>query len=94
MPELPGLWSLTPLGGMLGMVVILYWLLATGRLISRSAHERELGQERRRGDEWKETALETRKLAAEQSEQISVLVVGTKTAAQYFGTVGGDHAET
>lgn len=43
MEALPGFWSLTPIGGMLGMLAILYWLLATGRLVTKSSHEREIG---------------------------------------------------
>lgn len=46
MIELPGIWSLSPLGALLGAIIVLYWLLATGRLIPRSSHERELTAER------------------------------------------------
>jgi len=41
-PVLPGLWGLTPIAGMLGMIVLLYWLLATGRMITRAQHDREI----------------------------------------------------
>ena len=39
---LPGLWNLTPYGALIGMAVLLYWLIATGRLIPRASHDREL----------------------------------------------------
>lgn len=41
-PVLPGLWGLTPIAGMLGMIVLLYWLLASGRIITRAQHDREI----------------------------------------------------
>ena len=86
-PELPGLWSLTPYGALLGLVVVLFWLTSTGRYIPRSSHERELATANKRGDEWKETALDTRMLNAELAKQNSVLVEATKTPAEFFGTV-------
>ena len=71
MIEFPGLWSLTPIGFGIGVVALFYWLLATGRLIPRSSHERELGVANRRGDEWKETALAERSGRHEVSAQLS-----------------------
>jgi hypothetical protein len=38
----PGLWGLTPIGFGIGVVALLYFLLATGRLITKSSHEREI----------------------------------------------------
>lgn len=40
---LPGIWGLTPLAAVIGMLVLAYWLLATGRVITKSSHEREIG---------------------------------------------------
>lgn len=107
--ELPGIWNLTPYGAILGMVVILYWLIVTGRLVPRSTHERELAardsahavnleQSNRRGDEWKETALEGRVVIREQSEQIGKFADAARAPAEFFGTVmregGGGHVAT
>ena len=90
---LPGLWSMSPVGALLGVVVLVYWLITSGRLIPRSSHERELATANKRGDEWKETAIEGRKLIAEQSTQIGKFAEASKTPAEFFGTVmrsGGD----
>lgn len=71
-PDLPGLWSLTPYGAFLGLVVLFWWLLASGRLVPRKTHERELDAAKYRGDEWKETSGKweglSHKLAAQNSE--------------------------
>ena len=40
---LPGIWGLTPLAALTGIIVLLYWMLATGRLITKETHEREIG---------------------------------------------------
>jgi len=40
---LPGIWGLTPLAALTGVITLLYWLLATGRLITKGSHEREIG---------------------------------------------------
>ncbi|WP_382307264.1 hypothetical protein [Herbiconiux sp. UC225_62] len=86
MPELPGLWSLSPIGALLGGIILFYWLLATGRIITRSSHERELAQANKRGDEWKETALDTRKLNNELASQNGKLVDGNSIAEHFFRT--------
>lgn len=90
MPELPGLWSLSPIGALLGVIALFYWLLATGRLITRSSHERELAQANKRGDEWKETALDGRKVITEQSSQIGKLVDGSRIAEHFFRSANPD----
>jgi len=59
-PELPGLWSLTPLGALVGVIVLFFIALLRGWLIPKSSHERELAQANKRGDEWKDTALAER----------------------------------
>lgn len=35
MEQLPGLWSLTPIGALVGFIVLLGWMLATGRIATR-----------------------------------------------------------
>lgn len=85
--QLPGLWSLTPYGAVLGMLVLLFVSLARGWVIPRASHEREMSAANKRGDEWKETALDTRLLNNELVKQNSTLVEATKTPAEFFGTV-------
>lgn len=84
MIDLPGLWSLSPAGFGLGVVAVFYWLLATGRLIPRSSHERELAVSNKRGDEWKETALEYREVNAEIRKQNGELIEGAKTSTHFY----------
>ncbi|MBT2485821.1 MULTISPECIES: hypothetical protein [unclassified Microbacterium] len=103
--ELPGIWNLTPYGAVLGLLVILYWLLATGRLVPRNAHERELAARdaahatnlalaNKRGDEWKETAQQGHVVIKEQSGQLGKFADAARAPAEFFGTViregGGD----
>lgn len=96
--QLPGIWNLTPYGAVLGLVVLMFWLTSTGRYIPRASHERELAardtahsinlaQANHRGDEWKETALDTRALNNALMKQNSTLIEATKTPAEFFGTV-------
>lgn len=102
MAELPGLWSLTPVGALIGVLVLFFYMLATGRIIPKSSHELIVAASNKRGDEWKETAMEGRKVITAQTAQIGDLIEANKTAAQFFGTVGsgstkpagGDHVAT
>jgi len=84
MPDLPGLWSLSPLGALLGVLVLSYWLLVSGRLVSRNSHERELAMSNKRGDEWKETALSGRSLIEAQKNQINALIEANRIADHFF----------
>lgn len=92
--QLPGIWSLTPYGAVLGMVVLIFWLTSSGRYIPRSSHEREMAAANKRGDEWKETALAKGELLVTVSNQNTVLIEATKTSAEFYSTVmreGGQH---
>ena len=84
MIELPGIWSLSPLGALLAVVVLVYWLLATGRLIPRASHERELAVANKRGDEWKETALEQRAANAEIRKQNAQLIEANRVVETFL----------
>ena len=94
MIELPGLWSLSPLGAMLGIVVLVYWLLATGRMIPKSSHERELGVASRRGDEWKETALQQRAVNAELLKQNAQLLEANRVVQAFLETASRNPGKT
>jgi len=84
MESLPGLWSLTPLGGMIGTIVLFYILLARGNIITRGSHERELAMANKRGDEWKETALETRAVNTEIRKQNTQLVEANRIVESFL----------
>lgn len=97
--ELPaGVWNLTPIGALIGVLVVAYWLIASGRLVPRSSHERELSKletahalvlaaEVRRGDEWKETALDQRKVNQEIRAQNTTLLEAVRTSSHFFAAV-------
>jgi hypothetical protein len=91
MIELTGIWSLSPLGGMLGMIVLFYWLLATGRIITRSSHERELRVSDKRGDEWKETAIEYRVVTSALTEQNGKLIESNRISDHFYREVFPSH---
>lgn len=84
MPDLPGLWSLTPFGAVLGLMVLQYWLLSTARLYTRKQHEESLELERLRGNEWKETSEKWEAMAAKQSSAIQVLSEEFKIVGDFF----------
>lgn len=88
MLELPGLWSLSPIGFGLGVIAVVYWLLVSGRLIPRSSHERELDVHKVRGDEWKETALEYRRANTVLRDQNSDLIQSNKVVEQLLRAAG------
>lgn len=81
---LPGIWSLSPLGALIGAVVLIYWLLASGRLIPRGTHETIVGQANRRGDDWKETALSERKVNQEIRTQNTMLLEGQRISDRFY----------
>ena len=92
--QLPGLWSLTPYGAVLGMLVLLFVSLARGWVIPRNSHERELAAANLRGDEWKESSLSKDELILKVTNQNTVLIETTKTGAEFFSTIkreGGQH---
>lgn len=94
MIELPGLWSLAPIPALLGVVALFYWLLASGRLIPRSSHERELAVQKIRGDEWKETALEERRTRKVVEDQNTKLVRANQVVEQLIRSSGPDFSTT
>lgn len=55
-----GIWSLSPLAALVGVIVLLFWMLATGKILTRSQHTEITESAKTRGDEWKQTALEYR----------------------------------
>lgn len=94
MEALPGLWSLTPIGALLGAIVLLYWLLVTGRIVPKSTHERELATQKIRGDEWKETALEYQKANVVIREQNTNLIHELKVVEQLLRAAGPNLGDT
>jgi hypothetical protein len=88
---LPGLWSLAPIPALIGVVVLVYWLIVSGRLIPRSSHERELAAAEKRntdavkrGDEWKATALELEKVNSEIRKQNGQLIQANQVVEAFL----------
>lgn len=86
-PELPGLWSLTPLGALLGLAAFVTLAIVRGWLIPKSTHELVLAAANKRGDEWKETALKGREQNDVLLGQNGVLIEANRTAAEFMGTI-------
>jgi len=83
------------LGGMIGTIVLFYILLARGHIITRGSHERELGMANKRGDEWKETALETRTVNAEVRKQNGQLIEANRIVESFLRAASpGSMADT
>lgn len=82
MIELPGIWSLTPYGAILGMLVLAYISIIRGWLVPQASHVRELLLERTRADEWKESTLSEHEVNAELLKQNGMLIAsGLKVTA-------------
>lgn len=81
METLPGIWSLTPLGALLGVLVLQFWLVATGRLVPRKSHEEAVTQERTRAEEWKTVAGERKNTINSLVMQNTAMLEATKTTA-------------
>lgn len=94
MEVFPGLWSLSPLGGLIGMLVVFFLLLATGKIITKSSHERELAQADKRGDEWKETVMAERSVNQEIRRQNTLLIESGRTARKFFAEASIDIEDT
>ena len=82
--NLPGLWSLTFPGAFLGLAMFVLLSYIRGWSIPRATHERELEQERKRGDEWKETALEQRQVNSEIRKQNGDLIEGQRVVENFL----------
>ena len=81
METLPGLWSLSPIGALLGVLVLFAWLILSGRLIPRKTHDEIVAQERTRADEWKTVAGERKQTIGSLIVQNTAMLEATKTTA-------------
>ena len=98
MPDLPGLWSLTPLGALVGVIVFIAIVLIRGNFIPKSSHERELDMSNKRGDEWRETSVYIRAVNDELLRQNRDLIESNRITDNFFrvmteGKSGGDDAK-
>lgn len=93
-PELPGLWGLTPWGLLLGLAALILTSVIRGWWVPKPTHERELQQERQRGDEWKETALDQRAVNQEIRKQNGQLIEGQRVVEQFLRAAGPPFEDT
>ena len=94
MPDIPGLWSLTPLGALIGVIVMIAFVLLRGYFIPRSSQERELELSNKRGDEWKETAVSVRYVNTELLRQNSDLIESSRITDHFFRAIGDNGPPT
>jgi hypothetical protein len=95
--ELPGLWSLSPIGFALGVVALVYWLLVTGRLIPKSTHEALVGSERNRANEWRASSDKFEQVNTEIRKQNGSLIEANRVVESFLKASSnhlGDTQET
>lgn len=92
MTDIPGIWSLTPIGALIGIIVLIAFVLIRGMFIPRASHERELSLVSKRGDEWKETAISVRTVNTELLRQNSDLIESSRITDHFFRAIGGNDA--
>lgn len=94
---IPGLWSLSPLAGITGLLLFIAISLIRGWFIPRPSHERELAMANKRGDEWKETAKDLQDVNREIRRQNTELIEAVRTSSSFFEAMtrkGGDHHDS
>lgn len=81
--------------GAVGLVALVVMMILTGRLIPKSAHDRELeAAEKRtsdavaRGDEWKQTAKDTEEVNAVVRAQNTQLIEGNRVVEAFLRSAG------
>ena len=93
--------TLTPWGALLAVVVGVYGLVASGRLIPGRTHDAIVAQHtaatasaERRASEWKEIALTGTQLATKLADSSSVAAEVLQKADRLIEARGGDHDES
>lgn len=94
MDVLPGVWSLSPLAALVGSIVLVGWLIYTGRLIPKTSHERELAQQKERADDWKATAKDYEATNTEIRAQNRLLIQSNEITAYFFKAVSPHIGDT
>lgn len=89
MPDLPGLWSLTPLGAFIGVLVLLFLMLASGKLLTRRQHE-EVVHSKDQLIEIQEKAIDEWRLSAHTLQSRAVVLPNQKDADRLLHSGGSD----
>jgi hypothetical protein len=64
-------------------------MILSGFLIPKRSHDQLIEKERRRGDEWKATALKAQERDELRDELLRIMIEGQKTSSEFFATVKG-----
>ncbi|WP_053385715.1 hypothetical protein [Leucobacter japonicus] len=84
---LPDMWSLSPIGAVIGLLVFQFLALARGWLIPRLSHERELQAMKDRSDEWRAASEAGEKVCIELLEQNRMLLEAQRITDHFYQAV-------
>lgn len=76
------------------ILVLVVFMILTGRLIPKATHDREMANAVTRGDEWKRTAEETQKVNSEIRSQNSQLIKANEVVEAFLRSAGPSQADT
>lgn len=81
---LPGLWSLSPIGAVIGMVVLIFIALTTGRLYTKGQHDQIVQLYKQLADEAKATATKWEGIAIERGDQLSLVLPQLQVFSEFI----------
>lgn len=81
---LPGLWSLSPIGAVIGMVVLIFLGLTTGRLYTRGQHDQIVNLYKELATEAKASAGKWEAVAVQRGAQLDILVPQVAIVGEFF----------
>lgn len=84
MEALPGLWSLTPVGALIGFIVLLGWMLATGKLYTKAQHDEIVGLHEERAQTLTTAGDRLQSALTAANEQNKELLVAAGITADFF----------
>lgn len=87
--DIPNLWTLSPIGALIGLIVLIGVALIRGWFIPKSSHERELGLMKERGDEWRETSIYIGTVNDELLKQNRDLIESNRITDNFFRAMTG-----
>lgn len=87
-PDLPGLWGLTPWGALLGLFTFMFLGIMRGWVIPKSSHEREIAILNAQIDHLNAANKDQRMTIAEKDKQIGQLLEVGRTVQAFFKGAG------
>lgn len=89
MPELPGLWSLSPIAALVGIIVLLFFMLATGKLLTKTQHLQIVAAHEKLAEVQQEAISEWRR-STHNLEARAIVLPNPAAADQAIRASGGD----